>query len=124
MKAEDVVRIVHAGKQISEAFSQNSLIWAEDSWNPRYNVRFQVTIPSNVDGSMTIFTNGKMHRQCRVNESFNIIVKFGDEIKIAYSLRSYRYKFFSNTPGIEKGITIENDCDIWVGFNKLDEDIA
>lgn len=124
MNTKDVEAIMHAGKQISEAFSQNSLIWVEDSWEPRYTVRVQVTIPSNVDGSITIFINGKMRRQFRVNESYNIIAKFGDEIKVAYSLRTSRYKFFSNIPNIEKGITIEKDCDIWVGFNKLDEEIA
>lgn len=65
-----------------------------------------------------------MRRQCRKSESFNIILKFGDEIKVSYSLRTPRYKFFTNTPKIEEGIFITGDCDIWVGFNKLNEEIA
>lgn len=124
LKAENIIEIVHAGKRISEVFSQDSFIWGENSWTPRHTVRFQVTIPSNVDGSISIFINGKMRRQCRVNESFNIIVKFGDEIKVVYSLRTSGYKFFSNTPKIEEGVFIRGDCDIWIGFNKLNEDIA
>lgn len=116
---------MHAGKQISEAFSQDSLIWVEYGLlNPRYTVRVQVTIPSNVDGSITIFINGKMRRQFRANESYNIIAKFGDEIKVAYSLRTSRYKFFTNTPKIEEGIFITGECDIWIGFNKLNEEIS
>lgn len=56
MNTKDVDVIMHAGKQISEAFSQDSLIWAEYGWlNPRHTVRFQVTIPSNVGGSITIY---------------------------------------------------------------------
>ncbi len=124
MKAENIIEIVHAGKRISEVFSQNSFIWGEDSWSPRHTVRFQVTIPSDVGGSITIYINGKMRRPCRVNESFNMILKFGDEIKVAYSLRNSRYKFFSNTSKIEEGFFITGDCDIWIGFNKLNEDIA
>lgn len=123
MKAENIIEIKHAGKRISEVFSQDSLIWGENSWTPRHTVRFQVTIPSNVGGSITIL-NGKMRRYCRQSESFNMILKFGDEIKVAYSLRNPRYKFFSNTPKIEEGVFITGDCDIWIGFNKLNEDIA
>lgn len=124
MKAENIIEIVHAGKRISEVFSQDSFIWGENSWTPRHTVRFQVTIPSNVDGSITIYINGKMRRHCRKSESFNMILKFGDEIKVTYSLRTSRYKFFSNTPKIEEGILIDDDCYIWIGFNKLDEEIA
>lgn len=124
MKAENIIEIEHAGKRISEVFSQNSFIWGENSWTPRHTVRFQVTIPSNVGGSITIIINGKMRRQCRKSESFNIILKFGDEIKVVYSLRTRGYKFFSNTPNIEEGILIDDDCYIWIGFNKLDEEIA
>lgn len=65
-----------------------------------------------------------MRRQCRVNKSFNMILNFGDEIKVVYSLRNPRYKFFSNTQKIEEGVFITGDCDIWVGFNKLDEENA
>lgn len=122
MNVENVDRIMHANTSMIRAYSQDSLIWGEEILIPKYTVRFTVTIPSNVRGSISIYINGRLYR--RQNNHFTVVLYLGDEIKVAYSLRDTRYKFFSNTPNIEKGVVIEKDCNIWVGFNKLNEEIA
>lgn len=120
MNVENVDRIIHANGAIRSAYSQNSLIWTGRDIL-KHTVRFKITIPTGVRGSISIYLNGRIYRKS--GNSFNIIVNHGDVIKVTYSLRDRDYKFFTNTQGINKGIVIEKNCDIWVGFNKLNEEI-
>lgn len=122
MNVENVDRIMHANTSMIRAYSQDSLIWGEKI--PKYAVRFVISMPSNVMGSFSIWVNDENRPRYTGNLNTDVTVNQGDKIKVTYTLRTSGYKFFSNVSGIEEGILIDDDCYIWIGFSKLDEDIA
>lgn len=122
MKAENVNRIMHANTSMIRAYSQDSLIWGERL--TKYTIRFIVTIPSNIRGSISIYINDEFYRLCNMSQNFKALVNQGDKIKVNYSLRTSGYTFFSNIRGIEEGIVIDESHFISAGFRKLEGEIA
>lgn len=122
MNVENVDRIMYANTSMIRAYSQDSLIWGERL--TKYTIRFQVAIPSNVRGSISIYINNEFYRLCNRSQNFEVLVNHGDKIKVNHSLRSSQYTFFSNFRGIEEGIVIDKNHFITAGFRKLEGEIA
>jgi hypothetical protein len=113
---------MHANTSMIRAYSQDSLVWGEEI--PQYAVRFIVSSSPNDSDTISIWVNDENRPRYIVNLNVDVIVNQGDKIKVTYTLRTSGYKFFSNIPEIEKGIVIDKDYYIWVGFGKLEGEIA
>lgn len=122
MNVENVDRIMHANTSMIRAYSQDSLIWGEEI--PQYGVRFIVSSSPNDSDTISIWVNDETRPRYTGNKNFTVLVNQGDKIKVSYNLRTPGYTFFSNIPEIEKGIVIDKDYYIWVGFRKLKGEIA
>lgn len=120
--SKEIGRIKNADKNIKLVLSQGKTVFAKKILSTTCIVNIKITIPKGV-GSITIMSTGFKNDIYRTPANVSHEIGMGNEIKVSYNLRDRNYKFFSDTKNIEKGITIEKDCDIWVGFNKLDEEI-
>lgn len=121
--SNEIGRIKNTDKNIKLVYSQDKIVFAKKILSTTCTVNFKISIPKDI-GSITIISTAYARKTYATPANFSLEIGMGNQIKVTYVKRSRAYKFFSNIPDIEKGITIEKDCDIWIGFNKLDEEIA
>lgn len=120
--SKEIGRIKNADKNVKLVYSQGKIVFAKKILSTTCTVNFKISIPKDI-GTITIMSTGFKNKTYATPANFSCEIGMGNQVKVTYIKRSRAYKFFSNIPDIEKGITIEKDCDIWVGFNKLDEEI-
>lgn len=121
--SKEIGRIKNTDKDIKLVYSQDKIVFAKKILPTTCTVNLKISIPKNI-GSIRIISTAFASKTYTTPANFSLEIGMGNQIRVSYTKNSPAYKFFSNTPGIEKGITIEKDCDIWVGFNKLDEEIT
>ncbi len=119
--SKEIGRIKNADKDVKLVYSQGKIVFAK-ILSTTCTVNFKISIPKDI-GTITIMSTGFKNKTYATPANFSREIGVGNQVKVTYTKRSRAYKFFSNIPDIEKGIVIEKDCDIWVGFNKKDEEI-
>lgn len=120
--SKEIGRIKNADKNIKLVLSQGKIVFTKKILSTTCTVNFKISIPKDI-GTIRIISTAFKNKTYATPANFSCEIGMGNIIRVTYIKRDRAYKFFSNIPDIEKGITIEKDCDIWVGFNKLDEEI-
>lgn len=115
--SNEIARIRNADKGFKMVFAQDKIVFAKKILEKKCVVKFKVTIPINI-GTITIMSGSFKNKIIRDSSEFSAEVFMGNQVRVSYRKTDSSYEFFSDTANIEKGIAIEKDCSIWVGFKK------